>query len=133
MNSADPAHLANGTGDRTRTVDLTIRLREDPAAGAREFRLITVAGRIMQGSTLPAPEAALAQAEERGEDIFFPAPGPPRLCTQQYGGPQVAVVTGVFHGRAVDATFQRTDGCEIARWNAMSALLGGTPGAASAT
>jgi hypothetical protein len=109
-------------------IDLAIRLREDPEASDYAFRLVAEDGRIQAGSTLPAPEAALAEVERFGADIFFPAPGPPKLCTQQYGGPQVAEVTGTFHGRAVHTAFRRTDGCEIARWNAMAALLGGTSG-----
>lgn len=111
------------------TVDLAITLREDPDAGEYVFRLVAAGGVVLDGSTLPAPAAALAAVERFGEDIFFPKPGPPRLCTQQYGGPQVAEVTGTFHGRRVRAVFRRTDGCEIARWNSLSALLGGTPGA----
>lgn len=117
----------HGAPAETNLIDLTIRLREEPEASEYVFRLTAEAGRIMDGSTLPAPEAALAQVERFGGDIFFPTPGPPKLCTQQYGGPQVAVVTGIFHGRRVQATFQRTDGCEIARWNSLKALLGGTP------
>jgi hypothetical protein len=109
-------------------VDLTIRLREAPAAGEYVFRLVAAAGAVLDGSTLPAPAAALAAVERFGEDIFFPKPGPPKLCTQQYGGPQVAEVTGTFHGRPVRTDFRRTDGCEIARWNSLSALLGGTSG-----
>jgi hypothetical protein len=109
-------------------VDLTIRLREAPAAGEYVFRLVAAAGTVLDGSTLPAPAAALAAVERFGEDIFFPKPGPPKLCTQQYGGPQVAEVTGTFHGRPVRTDFRRTDGCEIARWNSLSALLGGTSG-----
>ena len=109
------------------SVDLAIRLREEPAAGEYVFRLVAAGGRPLDGSTLPAPDAALEAVERFGEDIFFPKPGPPKLCTQQYGGPQVAEVTGTFHGRQVRAVFRRTDGCEIARWNALSALLGGTP------
>ncbi|GAA1775667.1 hypothetical protein GCM10009712_24470 [Pseudarthrobacter sulfonivorans] len=109
------------------SVDLAIRLREEPAAGEYVFRLVAAGGRTLDGSTLPAPDAALEAVERFGEDIFFPKPGPPKLCTQQYGGPQVAEVTGTFHGRQVRAVFRRTDGCEIARWNALSALLGGTP------
>ena len=50
------------------------------------------------------------------------------MCTQQYGGPQVAVVTGTFHGRPVHSRFSLTDGCEIARWRSMAPLFGGTPG-----
>ena len=33
-------------------------------------------------------------------------------------GPQTAVVTGWYLGRAVNSRFSRTDGCEIARWRA---------------
>lgn len=114
-------------------IDLTIRLREDPAAVEHVFRLLAADGQSLPGSTLPDPEAALTAVEEHGEDIFFPKPGPPRLCTQQYGGPQVAVVTGTFHGRPVDSVFTRTDGCEIARWKAMAPLLGSRGGAWGST
>ena len=109
-------------------VDLTIRLQEDEGAPEYRFRLIARDGAAAAGSTVPDPAAALTAVERFGEDIFFPKPGPPKLCTQQYGGPQVAVVTGSIDGRPVDVTFRRTDGCEIARWRAMAPLLGGTPG-----
>lgn len=111
-------------------LDLTIRVREEPEAPEHVFRLVATDGHPAPASTLPDPDAALEAVERFGEDIFFPQPGPPRLCTQQYGGPQVAVVTGTFHGRAVQASFRRTDGCEIARWKALAPLLGGLPGAA---
>lgn len=107
-------------------IDLTITVRDDPDAPGHVFRLVAADGRPAAGTTLPHPDAALAAVERFGEDIFFPKPGPPRLCTQQYGGPQVALVTGTFHGRRVHSTFTRTDGCEIARWKAMGPLLGGT-------
>ncbi|MBT2531184.1 serine protease inhibitor [Arthrobacter sp. ISL-48] len=110
-------------------IDLTITLKQEPGADEQEFRLVAADGRPEAASTLPDPEAALAAVERFGEDLFFPKPGPPRLCTQQYGGPQVAVVTGTLHSRAVNATFLRTDGCEIARWNALAPLLGGIAGA----
>ncbi|TQJ35167.1 serine protease inhibitor [Arthrobacter sp. SLBN-122] len=107
-------------------IDLTITIREDPDGPEHVFRLVAADGTPAAGTTLPGPGAALAALERFGEDIFFPKPGPPKLCTQQYGGPQVAVVTGTFHGRPVNSTFTRTDGCEIARWKAMGPLLGGT-------
>jgi hypothetical protein len=44
-------------------------------------------------------------------------------CTQIYGGSQTALVTGTFRGRRVRATFNRHDGCEIARWNAVRFLF----------
>ena len=106
-------------------IDLAIRVREHPDAPEYVFRLVAQDGVLGPGTTLPAPAAALAAVEEFGEGIFFPRPGPPQLCTQQYGGPQVAVVTGTFHGRPVHSVFARTDGCEIARWKALAPLLGG--------
>ena len=106
-------------------INLTIRLREDPGAVEHVFRLVGEDGILSDATTLPNAEAALAVVQEFGERIFFPQPGPPPLCTQQYGGPQVAVVTGTFHDRPVEAVFKRTDGCEISRWNTMAPLLGG--------
>ncbi|WP_258804737.1 serine protease inhibitor [Pseudarthrobacter sp. NS4] len=106
-------------------IDLTIRLREHPDATEHVFRLVADGGRPVGQSTVPDPQAALAAVEQFGEQIFFPEPGPPKLCTQQYGGPQVAVVSGTFNGRQVESAFSRTDGCEISRWNTMAPLLGG--------
>ncbi|MGO4586286.1 serine protease inhibitor [Arthrobacter sp. 2RAF6] len=109
-------------------VELTITLTESPGAVDYEFVLLGSGGAVSEGSTLPDPRAALAAVEQFGEEIFFPVPRPDRICTQQYGGPQVALVTGRFRGREVRSRFSRTDGCEIARWRTMAALLGGVAG-----
>ncbi|MET9892491.1 SSI family serine proteinase inhibitor [Streptomyces sp. NPDC006465] len=60
-----------------------------------------------------------------GKDPFAPVP-PDILCTMQYGGPATAHVTGTWAGRPVDARYDRSDGCEISRWNAMVPLLPGS-------
>ena len=44
-------------------------------------------------------------------------------CTQIYGGPQMARVVGTIAGRRVWATFNRTDGCQISRWERLSPWL----------
>ena len=77
-------------------IDLTIRLTEAPGAPEYVFRLTASGGALAEGCTLPDSPAALEAVSRHGEDIFFPKPGPPKLCTQQYGGPQVAVVTGWY-------------------------------------
>jgi hypothetical protein len=46
-------------------------------------------------------------------------------CTEVYGGPAVARVSGAIAGKVVDARFKRTDGCEIARWERLGFLLPG--------
>ena len=57
-----------------------------------------------------------------GRDTFAPvAPG--TACTMLYGGPATAHVTGTWAGRPVDATYDRSNGCEIGRWNRMVPLL----------
>ena len=40
-----------------------------------------------------------------------------------YGGPQKATVQGTLDGTAVEGTFTRSDGCEIARWNQVAFLF----------
>ena len=54
--------------------------------------------------------------------VFEPTPGD-TACTQQYGGPETATVTGTFKGEQVDAEFGRQNGCEIARWEDAAPLL----------
>jgi hypothetical protein len=49
-------------------------------------------------------------------------------CTQIYGGPATARVSGQLRGARVSALFDLTDGCEIDRWRRNAALLGPPPG-----
>lgn len=43
-------------------------------------------------------------------------PSSKRICTQIYGGPQRARITGTIGQRRIDRRFKRTDGCEIGDW-----------------
>jgi hypothetical protein len=66
--------------------------------------------------------APCARLEEGGRALFLPTPRG-ILCTDIYGGPQVAYVRGTLDGRRVWARFGRSDGCQIARWSRISFLL----------
>ncbi|MEV8586964.1 SSI family serine proteinase inhibitor [Streptomyces sp. NPDC051180] len=55
-------------------------------------------------------------------DPFAPVPQD-ALCTQVYGGPALAHVTGTWQGRRVDARFSRANGCEIDRWQNLEPVL----------
>lgn len=72
--------------------------------------------------TLPRPAVACNRLAAGGWNLFAPIPKQ-ALCPQIYGGPQVARIVGVVEGRKVWATFTRTDGCRISRWNRLSPWL----------
>ena len=78
------------------------------------------------GGTHPTPEAA-CQALDEAADPFAPVPDD-MVCTDIYGGPETATISGTWDGESVAATYQRTNGCEIARWEALAAVLTPPPG-----
>ena len=75
------------------------------------------------GGTLPNRARACRVLLSRA-DPFKPVPRV-AICTAIYGGPAVARVRGTLRGRRVDARFERTDGCQIARWDRVWLLFPG--------
>jgi hypothetical protein len=74
------------------------------------------------GGDHPDPATACAALQAGGDQALPPVPKD-RMCTQIYGGDQTARITGTWRGKPVDASLKRTNGCEIARWNALIGLL----------
>jgi subtilisin inhibitor-like len=72
--------------------------------------------------TLAKPAAACARLSRSGWQVFAPVPEN-AVCTEVYGGPQVALVVGVVDGRRLWAKVQRRNGCEAARWSRLSPWL----------
>jgi hypothetical protein len=102
--------------------DLVVEIdRGDGSAGER---YTLSCSEVVEGDH-PAAEAACAHLEGM-DDPFAPLP-PDAICTQVYGGPQTAHVTGVWHGRSVDVQLARNDGCTIAQWDGLGPLLPGPP------
>ena len=89
-------------------------------AGLRATRTLTC---DPVGGDVPDPAAACAALAEAGPAALEPPRGDLR-CTMEFGGPQTATVTGTVRGRPVTADLDRTNGCEIARWDALAPLLG---------
>ncbi|MFJ4931069.1 SSI family serine proteinase inhibitor [Streptomyces sp. NPDC088736] len=113
---APPPVRAEDSGDR---LTVTVRHLGGAADGTYELRCHPA------GGSHPTPEQACEALDRRttwGKDPFAPVP-PGSLCTMLYGGPATAHVTGTWAGRPVDARFDRADGCEIARWDALVPLL----------
>lgn len=74
------------------------------------------------GGTHPAPAAACAALAAAAPDPFAEVPADV-LCSQIYGGPQTATVTGTYRGRPVQTRFSRTDGCQTERWDRLAPLF----------
>jgi Subtilisin inhibitor-like len=74
------------------------------------------------GGSLPRPARACARLAAGGAKLFAPLPRN-IVCTEMYGGPQRARVVGTVNGRRIWATFARSNGCEIDRWQRISPWL----------
>lgn len=103
---------------------LTILIRQNAESAPQHYTLECVDGVPGPASTLPNAESACTVLADVGKKVFFTPPDPDRLCTQQYGGPQTATITGTLDDNDVNSAFSLKDGCEISRWNALEPLLG---------
>ena len=121
---AAPGCGGEGTGDYGagggRDTEVTVVFREDAAQPASE-ETWTLRCDPAEGSH-PDPEAACARLAEAGAGAFEQRLDD-RACTEIYGGPQQAVVTGTVDGEEVAATFRRRNGCEIEDWDRLLGLL----------
>jgi hypothetical protein len=74
------------------------------------------------GGTFPNRRRACAKLSTLTLGAFAQVPKD-ALCTQNYGGPQKAVVKGTIGTARIWASFRRRDGCEISRWARFSPWL----------
>lgn len=94
-----------------------LRVQVDPdGKGSRPARNTTVRCSSAEESPLCEKVAALRLAD-------IEPPSRATACTELYGGPQTATITGTLRGRRIDLKLSRVNGCEIARWEAARALL----------
>jgi Subtilisin inhibitor-like len=73
------------------------------------------------GGSLPKAAAACRKLAQLGA-WYAPIPEG-TACTQVFGGPETARVTGRYRGRRLWIAFQRRNGCEIARWTRVAFLF----------
>jgi hypothetical protein len=112
--SAEEGTQAAGTSGTLARVVVTVD--DDGAHGAgkpRELKLDCAKPTDSQACGAVAGVSA-ADLREVPKDV---------ACTQVYGGPEEATIKGTIRGEDVDATFTRTDGCQVSRWNRVKALL----------
>ena len=93
-------------------IDLRITYRAD--ASAKPLVLTLHCG-VPRG-TVAHPAATCRRLIALGDTAFAPTPRGMRACAQIYGGPQTALVTGIYFGQRVWTRLSRVDGCANARW-----------------
>ncbi|WP_432545737.1 SSI family serine proteinase inhibitor [Kineococcus sp. SYSU DK004] len=109
----------DGGEDGVRAGELTVTV-DDGAGAVSTWTLVCGEDGSAGGDH---PDAAGACAALQGQrDPFRPVPAD-MMCTQVWGGPQTATVEGTWAGQPVRASFDRTDGCQIARWDRLAPLL----------
>ncbi|WP_052274057.1 SSI family serine proteinase inhibitor [Arthrobacter sp. L77] len=107
---------------------LTVSVQQDASSDPVQYVLECVDGVSGPASTHPNADAACATVARLGTAFFTARPNKDVVCTQQYGGPQTASITGEIDGTSVVGSFALTDGCQISRWTSVQDLLG-APGA----
>jgi hypothetical protein len=104
-------------------VTLTVTFSRRP--GARSVAHLRCRGsRATADGFLRAVGARRACAHARAvSGLLTSGPDPHRACSEIFGGPERALVTGRIGERRVRRSFKRTDGCEVADWRRAMPLL----------
>ena len=105
---------------RAGSIDLRIAFRAQERSSPR-ILVLTCANGAARG-TVGDPAGACRRLQRLGKGAFAPTP-PGVACTQIFGGPSTAVVTGWFLGRPLWVRLRRDNGCEIDRWQRVAFLL----------
>jgi hypothetical protein len=114
------AACATGSAGTSASTSLTISYwAEGPDSSARKAWTLRC---NPAGGTLRSAGTACRRLADDGVALFAPVRRS-EVCTQIYGGPAVARVVGTVDGRRVWATFSRTNGCHIGRWDRLSPWL----------
>ncbi|MBT2566841.1 serine protease inhibitor [Arthrobacter sp. ISL-85] len=124
-----PATSRPGDGPGQGNAELAITVVPSQGAPEVDYTLVCTSGTPAAESSHPNAAAACSALKANPGILAPAAPGTSQPCTQQYGGPQKAAVTGMVDGVAVDSSFARTNGCEISAWDAAKDVLGASGGA----
>jgi len=122
---AGASTTSGGSSDASGRIELTIE-RSDTGERA-DLSCIgdSVGGSGWLGTSDAADAAcALVRNDDKARRRLIEGQEKGIMCTQIYGGPEQATVTGTIDGDSVDTTIARADGCGVADWTLLEALLG---------
>jgi hypothetical protein len=122
----DPSGDSTPAGGGSEEVD-TLKIEVRPRADAEPLTA------TLRCTTPPEATGFISDAEKACETVratkHVLIHGPPDnvMCTEIYGGPQRARITGTVDKQRVDLEVTREDGCAIALWDELEPLLGAPP------
>lgn len=103
-------------------IELSILIRANGTDESAHYTLSCSGLAAAKSSDHPLPSEA-CELLAKSPQILDPAPSN-QICTEQYGGPATALVTGTRDGQAVSREFDLKNGCGIADWgNALPLLV----------
>jgi hypothetical protein len=108
--------VASGASSPT-ALRVTFRASDNDRPVVRTLRCDPAGGSVAR----PARACAALTAVQRP---FAPV-ARNAVCTEIYGGPQTARVTGSYRGKSIWVVFRRINGCEIDRWDRHAFLFPG--------
>lgn len=126
---APPSAPALSAGPGAGNAELAIMVKPSDTEPAMNYTLVCQNGVPAAESKHPSAQAACTALKNNAALLSPSTQGTAQACTEQYGGPQQATVTGIVDETPVDATFARRNGCEISAWNAAKDVLGASDGA----
>ena len=113
------AALAVALPAQAGTISLRIAFKAHETA---PLQLTTLRCGARSTGTVPRPAEACRRLRALGAGAFRPT-APDRACTEIFGGPSTARVTGFYFDRTLWVRLSRVNGCEIARWDRVGFLL----------
>lgn len=105
--------------------DLSIVV-EHPDRDTIEYRLTCLGDTATvtpEGVDVDEQAACLALANADVVSRLVEGPPTNQVCTEEYGGPDVATISGTIDDQPVDTTVDRTNGCGISDWDDLLADL----------
>lgn len=106
--------------------EIELTVVHDDGSGRRTTGTLTCRGADRRATGALASRASAAElcAHARAiRGLLTTQPDRDRVCSQIYGGPETAHVTGTIGTEKVDRRFSRTNGCEIADFSRAAGLL----------
>lgn len=109
-----------GAGSGVAQAENDLRIEVDLGDGSAPQTWTLICDGSAEGSH---PEAEAACEHLRGMTEPFEPLAEDLVCTEQYGGPQTAHITGRWNGEPVDLELSRVNGCKISQWDSFGPVL----------